>query len=155
MVECVVTGLSDEYPKYLRRYKWIFLIGVCVLMFLLAIPMCAEVGTEYSLWRSRVMIFIQKIQQHNKIRLHTDMYNVVHSAPPSAGTVKKDVTSSYPKKYTYHFTRLKYSILTIAKMTKEVPQEKLPKTVVHVHLSVVCSLKRPCCPYTPQLQERK
>ena len=45
MVECVVTGLSDEYPKYLRRYKPFFLIGVCVLMFLLAIPMCAQVGT--------------------------------------------------------------------------------------------------------------
>lgn len=44
MVECVVTGLSDEYPKYLRKYKWLFLIAVCVLMFLLAIPMCAEGG---------------------------------------------------------------------------------------------------------------
>ena len=43
MVECVVTGLSDEYPKYLRRYKPFFLIGVCILLFLLAIPMCAEV----------------------------------------------------------------------------------------------------------------
>lgn len=45
MVECVVTGLSDEYPKYLRRYKPFFLIGACVFMFLLAIPMCAEVCT--------------------------------------------------------------------------------------------------------------
>lgn len=44
MVECVVTGLSDEYPKYLRRYKPFFLIGVCVLMFLLAIPMCSQGG---------------------------------------------------------------------------------------------------------------
>ena len=44
MVECVVTGLSDEYPKYLRRYKPVFLISVCVLMFLLAIPMCSQVG---------------------------------------------------------------------------------------------------------------
>ncbi|XP_068744715.1 sodium-dependent dopamine transporter-like [Montipora capricornis] len=44
MVECVVTGLSDEYPKYLRRYKPFFLIGVCILLFLLAIPMCAEGG---------------------------------------------------------------------------------------------------------------
>ena len=43
MVECVVTGLSDEYPKYLRRYKPFFLIGICVFMFLLAIPMCTEV----------------------------------------------------------------------------------------------------------------
>ena len=46
MVECVVTGLSDEYSKYLRKYKWLFLIAVCVLMFLLAIPMCAEVGID-------------------------------------------------------------------------------------------------------------
>lgn len=44
MVECVVTGLSDEYPKYLRRYKPVFLISVCVLMFLLAIPMCSQGG---------------------------------------------------------------------------------------------------------------
>ncbi|KAJ7379137.1 hypothetical protein OS493_017635 [Desmophyllum pertusum] len=44
MVECVVTGLSDEYPKYLRRYKPFFLIGVCVLMFLLALPMCSQGG---------------------------------------------------------------------------------------------------------------
>ncbi|KAK3706150.1 hypothetical protein QZH41_010658, partial [Actinostola sp. cb2023] len=43
-VECVVTSLSDEYPKYLRKYKWIFLIVNCVLYFLLALPMCAEGG---------------------------------------------------------------------------------------------------------------
>ena len=43
MVECVVTGLSDEYPKYLRKYKPFFLIAICILLFLLAIPMCSQV----------------------------------------------------------------------------------------------------------------
>ncbi|XP_048579087.1 LOW QUALITY PROTEIN: sodium- and chloride-dependent GABA transporter 1 [Nematostella vectensis] len=44
MVECVITGLVDEYPKYLRKYKWLVLIVACLLMFLLAVPMCAEGG---------------------------------------------------------------------------------------------------------------
>lgn len=44
MVECVVTGLSDEYPKYLRKYKPFFLIAICILLFLLAIPMCSQGG---------------------------------------------------------------------------------------------------------------
>ena len=57
MVECVVTGLSDEYPKYLRRYKPFFLIGVCVLMFLLAIPMCSQVTTFHLLQANRTFVF--------------------------------------------------------------------------------------------------
>lgn len=52
MVECVVTGLSDEYPKFLRRYKPYFLIAVCVMMFLLAIPMCAQVGKKIYFYSS-------------------------------------------------------------------------------------------------------
>ncbi|XP_031574817.1 sodium- and chloride-dependent betaine transporter-like isoform X2 [Actinia tenebrosa] len=44
MVECVVTGLSDEYPKYLQKYKWLALLVACLVMLFLAIPMCAEGG---------------------------------------------------------------------------------------------------------------
>ena len=46
MVECVITGLSDEYPKYLRKYKWLFLILACVVMFLLALPQCMQVSEK-------------------------------------------------------------------------------------------------------------
>ena len=43
MAECFITGLSDEYPKYLRKYKWLFVTVACASSFLLALPMCAQV----------------------------------------------------------------------------------------------------------------
>lgn len=37
MVECVVTALSDEYPRFLRKYKELFILGISVLCFLIGL----------------------------------------------------------------------------------------------------------------------
>lgn len=70
MVECVVTGLSDEYPKYLRKYKPFFLIAVCVMMFLLAIPMCAQVETFYAATRETNSTFRRLHDNMRSLKCH-------------------------------------------------------------------------------------
>ena len=49
MFEAVITGLTDEYPKLLRRYKPHFTGVVCFVCFLLGLPMVTQV--EFSLSR--------------------------------------------------------------------------------------------------------
>ena len=43
MFEAVITGLTDEYPKYLRKYKPAFTGLLCFLCFLLGLPLVTQV----------------------------------------------------------------------------------------------------------------
>ncbi len=43
MMECVVTNLADEYPKLLRKNKEIFILVVCLLCYIVALPMVFQV----------------------------------------------------------------------------------------------------------------
>eukprot|EP00794_Sanderia_malayensis_P014104 gene14104-15577_t len=43
-MECVVTNLADEYPKYLRKHKSLFILGVCLFCYIVAIPMVFQGG---------------------------------------------------------------------------------------------------------------
>jgi len=44
MFEAVITGLTDEYPKQLRKYKAVFTGFVCFLCFILGLPMVTQGG---------------------------------------------------------------------------------------------------------------
>merc|ERR1719154_892072 len=44
MMECVVTNLADEYPKLLRKNKEIFILAVCLLCYIVALPMVFQGG---------------------------------------------------------------------------------------------------------------
>ncbi|XP_065064928.1 sodium- and chloride-dependent GABA transporter 1-like isoform X2 [Rhopilema esculentum] len=44
MFEAVITGLTDEYPKYLRKYKPAFTGLLCFLCFLLGLPLVTQGG---------------------------------------------------------------------------------------------------------------
>ena len=43
MVECVVTGLSDEYPKILRKYKEWFILAMSVSCYLIGLAFVTRV----------------------------------------------------------------------------------------------------------------
>ncbi|XP_063325211.1 sodium- and chloride-dependent glycine transporter 2, partial [Pelmatolapia mariae] len=43
-IETIVTSVSDEYPKYLRKHKPIFTLVCCVSFFILGFPMITESG---------------------------------------------------------------------------------------------------------------
>lgn len=43
MFEAVVTGLVDEYPRFLKKRKELFIAFLCFLCFLLGIPMVMQV----------------------------------------------------------------------------------------------------------------
>lgn len=43
MMECVISSLSDEYPKYLRKYKEVFIMVMCIFAFLLGLPTVTQV----------------------------------------------------------------------------------------------------------------
>ena len=44
MMECVVTNLLDEYPKHLRKNEKLYILIVCILCYLIAIPMVCQVS---------------------------------------------------------------------------------------------------------------
>jgi len=44
MMECVISGLSDEYPRYLRKYKEVFILIMCIIAFFLGIPNVTQAG---------------------------------------------------------------------------------------------------------------
>lgn len=44
MFEAVVTGLTDEYPAWLKRRKELFIALLCFVCFLLGIPIVTRVG---------------------------------------------------------------------------------------------------------------
>lgn len=43
-IEVVVSSMTDEYPKYLRQYKEIFILIMCAVAFLLGIPTVLQSG---------------------------------------------------------------------------------------------------------------
>uniref|UniRef100_A0A3Q1BAN2 Transporter n=1 Tax=Amphiprion ocellaris TaxID=80972 RepID=A0A3Q1BAN2_AMPOC len=43
-IETIVTSVSDEYPKYLRKHKPLFTLVCCVSFFILGFPMITESG---------------------------------------------------------------------------------------------------------------
>ncbi|KAF7652525.1 hypothetical protein LDENG_00095800 [Lucifuga dentata] len=43
-IETIVTSVSDEYPKYLRKHKPVFTLACCVSFFILGFPMITESG---------------------------------------------------------------------------------------------------------------
>lgn len=45
MMECVISSLSDEYPKYLRKYKEVFIMVMCIFAFLLGLPTVTQAGS--------------------------------------------------------------------------------------------------------------
>jgi len=44
MIEVVISGLADEYPRYLRKFKEIFILVMCIVAFLLALPTVTRAG---------------------------------------------------------------------------------------------------------------
>ena len=52
MMECVVTNLLDEYPKHLRKNEKLYILIVCVLCYLVAIPMVCQVSRFVFLYRA-------------------------------------------------------------------------------------------------------
>eukprot|EP00112_Aurelia_sp_Birch-Aquarium-sp1_P019261 Seg4729.1 transcript_id=Seg4729.1/GoldUCD/mRNA.D3Y31 product="Sodium-dependent dopamine transporter" protein_id=Seg4729.1/GoldUCD/D3Y31 len=44
MMECVVTNLLDEYPKHLRKNEKLYILIVCIVCYLVAIPMVCQGG---------------------------------------------------------------------------------------------------------------
>ena len=42
-VEGLVTGIVDNWPCSLTRHRKKFTLGLCILLFLLGVPMCSEV----------------------------------------------------------------------------------------------------------------
>ena len=42
-VEGLVTGIVDNWPCSLTRHRKKFTLGLCILLFLLGVPMCTEV----------------------------------------------------------------------------------------------------------------
>ena len=47
MLEAVITGMVDEYPKYFKRHKSIFIGVVCFICFLLGIPLVTQASMSY------------------------------------------------------------------------------------------------------------
>lgn len=45
-IETIVTSVSDEFPKYLRKHKPLFTLVCCVSFFILGFPMITEVRTR-------------------------------------------------------------------------------------------------------------
>ena len=45
MMEAVITGIIDEYPRYLRKRKELFIFGACLLCFLIGLSNVTQVGT--------------------------------------------------------------------------------------------------------------
>ncbi|KAG7473682.1 hypothetical protein MATL_G00098440 [Megalops atlanticus] len=43
-IETIVTSVSDEFPKYLRKHKTIFTLVCCIAFFVLGFPMITESG---------------------------------------------------------------------------------------------------------------
>ncbi|XP_053722264.1 sodium- and chloride-dependent glycine transporter 2 [Synchiropus splendidus] len=43
-IETIVTSVSDEFPKYLRKYKALFTLVCCISFFFLGFPMITESG---------------------------------------------------------------------------------------------------------------
>lgn len=55
LVESVITGMVDMWPKILRPKRTLFTIGICTIMFLLGIPMTTHVSIQSILY---IFIFI-------------------------------------------------------------------------------------------------
>ena len=45
MMETVISGLVDEFPKVLRQRKMILTLFLCIAGFLLGLPQCTRVST--------------------------------------------------------------------------------------------------------------
>lgn len=43
-VEALVTGMVDNWPETLLKYRRVFTVGMCFLMFALGLPMCTQGG---------------------------------------------------------------------------------------------------------------
>uniref|UniRef100_A0A4W5RZQ2 Transporter n=1 Tax=Hucho hucho TaxID=62062 RepID=A0A4W5RZQ2_9TELE len=43
-IETIVTSVSDEFPRYLRKYKALFTLGCCTSFYILGYPMITENG---------------------------------------------------------------------------------------------------------------
>lgn len=54
-IETIVTSVSDEFPKYLRKHKPLFTLVCCVSFFILGFPMITEVWTPPR-WRRGVAV---------------------------------------------------------------------------------------------------
>lgn len=46
-IETIVTSVSDEFPKYLRKHKPLFTLVCCVSFFILGFPMITEVQHQH------------------------------------------------------------------------------------------------------------
>ena len=45
LVESLITGLSDNWPQYLRKHRTWFIVFICSFMFLCGIPLCTQGGS--------------------------------------------------------------------------------------------------------------
>ncbi|MGH0139755.1 UNVERIFIED_CONTAM: hypothetical protein FKN15_069983 [Acipenser sinensis] len=56
-IETIVTSVSDEFPKYLRKHKPIFTLVCCISFFVLGFPMITEFILFLSLYQWKVMTY--------------------------------------------------------------------------------------------------
>lgn len=58
-IETIVTSVSDEFPKYLRKHKALFTLACCISFFILGFPMITEVWRKHTSAFSLREIFLQ------------------------------------------------------------------------------------------------
>ncbi|KAJ8248935.1 hypothetical protein GJAV_G00229350 [Gymnothorax javanicus] len=56
-IETIVTSVSDEFPKYLRKHKTVFTLVCCLSFFILGFPMITEFILGLSLYQWKVMTY--------------------------------------------------------------------------------------------------
>lgn len=59
-IETIVTSVSDEFPKYLRKHKPLFTLVCCASFFILGFPMITEVDQEH---KTHIYVQIDATQQ--------------------------------------------------------------------------------------------
>lgn len=71
-IETIVTSVSDEFPKYLRKHKALFTLACCISFFILGFPMITEV------WRKHTSTFSSR---EIVLQLSEDMKKKISSLP--------------------------------------------------------------------------
>lgn len=64
-IETIVTSVSDEFPKYLRKHKPLFTLACCISFFILGFPMITEVWRKLTSTFS--WIFLKQSHPHPQV----------------------------------------------------------------------------------------
>lgn len=65
-IETIVTSVSDEFPKYLRKHKALFTLACCISFFILGFPMITEVWRKHTSTFSSREIVLQLSEDMKK-----------------------------------------------------------------------------------------